>query len=56
MYRGSAVRKLNDEQNGLSGGLFGLPSEAVPLPVVQNLNGTQLAADYEGVIAVEIHY
>jgi len=25
-------------------------------PVVQNLNGTQLAADYEGAIVVEIHY
>jgi len=25
-------------------------------PIVQDLNGTQLAADYEGVIAVEIHY
>lgn len=28
----------------------------VRFPIVQDLKGTQLAADYEGVIAVEIHY
>ncbi len=28
----------------------------VRFPVVQDLNGTQLAADYEGVVAVESHY
>jgi len=28
----------------------------IRFPIIQNLNGTQLAADYEGVLAVEVHF